>query len=164
MVKELIHSKSGRAADFCRFMSFVRIPTQVSDCWLWVGGTMAQGYGHFSVSNHTIRAHRWIYSLIHGAIEEGLVVRHKCDNPTCVNPMHLEVGSHAENCADMHQRGRNADRKGEKHPMASFTAEDVLDIRLKRELGWSLTEIGKLYGKSEKLIGKITRRERWKHI
>jgi len=90
------------------------VPVTESGCWLWTGavsGGKASGaqYGYMSVggrSGSVQRAHRVSYELYVGEIPEGLFVRHKCDNPLCVNPDHLEVGTHQENMRDMADRDR----------------------------------------------------------
>lgn len=85
-------------------------------CWIWTGHLDKQGYGvvpicseHqelLSISSRSTSAHRFSYLLAFGAIPKGLVVRHKCDNPQCVRPDHLLIGTHADNIADMDARNR----------------------------------------------------------
>lgn len=78
----------------------------VGACWEWQGA-LAGGYGRISLGyGRMVPAHRWIYEQVFGPVPEGLVVRHKCDNPRCVRPVHLEVGTHADNNRDMWERGR----------------------------------------------------------
>ena len=78
-------------------------------CWNWTGST-AKGYGQIWVGNTNLRSHRLAYEIAHGPIPDGLLVRHKCDNPLCCNPAHLEVGTDADNAMDRVVRGRS--RKG----------------------------------------------------
>lgn len=78
-----------------------------NDCWPWVGPKQPRGYGFFANRGNQIAAHRYSYIQEHGEIPDGLVVRHTCDNPNCVNPRHLEAGTHKDNYQDMISRGRS---------------------------------------------------------
>jgi hypothetical protein len=89
-------------------------------CWEWQGPRDAGGYGTLWVAKvGSRRAHRLSWMLTHGDIPHGLQVRHECDNPPCVNPAHLRLGTHADNMDDMRRRGRG--RSG-KHNRASGAA------------------------------------------
>jgi hypothetical protein len=82
-----------------------------SGCIEWLGPFSPSGYGHVGKRQGdrkiTFRTHRLAYELAYGPIPEGLVVRHKCDNPPCINPAHLELGTSAQNNRDRDTRGRN---------------------------------------------------------
>ncbi len=69
-------------------------------CWIWRGSKLKTGYGRFHFAGKTITAHRISWMLAHGSIEEGMHVLHKCDNPPCVNPDHLYIGTHTQNMQD----------------------------------------------------------------
>jgi hypothetical protein len=84
------------------------------ECWLWTGTVDGKGYGDLMVGTHRTKAHRLSYELSRGPIPSGMCVMHACDTPACVNPAHLSVGTHADNCADMHRKGRG--KYGENRP------------------------------------------------
>jgi len=152
------------AETFVRFMRLVHVPEGRGLCWTWTGNKPDGRYGHFSLGMKTVKAHRWLYQLINGPIPEGLVIRHKCDNPQCVNPMHLERGTHAENQRDKHARGRAPNRKGEKHPLARLTDEKVIEIRKLAGCGMTQPAIAEKFGVNRQQIGRIVRRENWSHV
>lgn len=94
------------------------------DCWVW-RGSCARGYGQFSRgSKPKCPAHRYSWELVHGPIPDGLVVCHKCDNPPCVNPTHLFLGTQGDNLADCRAKGRMPDTRVRK-----LTPADVEAIR-----------------------------------
>lgn len=86
--------------------------TRSGDCLVWTRRCRNGGYGVLSIRNRNVATHRLAYELEHGPIPDGLVVRHKCDNPPCCNPDHLELGTMADNARDMLERGRHWAQKG----------------------------------------------------
>lgn len=100
--------------DIERFWSKV---DKSGDCWEWVGYLNEKGYGKFRLNNKLQRAHRISYALKYGAIPEGMLVCHRCDNPKCVNPEHLFIGTTTDNARDSISKGR---RPKMKHPSLSF--------------------------------------------
>lgn len=76
-------------------------------CWEWIGRKSNYGYGHFNLQRRTRWAHRIAYQLEFGDLRPGLVIRHSCDNPSCVNPAHLSAGSQRDNIHDQIDRGRH---------------------------------------------------------
>ena len=97
-----------------------------SGCIEWQGTRNRQGYGKIQRNRKAIHAHRYAYERAHGPIPEGLVVRHKCDNPPCVNPDHLEVGTHKDNSDDCTARRRRP--LGEDASAAKISNKDALEI------------------------------------
>lgn len=108
--------------DVARFWSRVDIATDFQ-CWEWKGARDAKGYGIYKGT----RSHRVSYTMVNGKIPDGLLIRHRCDNPPCCNPKHLEVGTHADNTNDAVVRGRIA--RGSRHGNTKLSDEDVAFIR-----------------------------------
>lgn len=81
-----------------------------TDCWEWTGSKTLTGYGHLNINAKSIYAHRISYELFNGPIPDGLCVCHSCDNPGCVNPSHLWVGTMADNMHDRDAKGRGRNR------------------------------------------------------
>jgi hypothetical protein len=90
-----------------RFWSFVDKRPD-GGCWLWTGAVSWDGYGAFRGPNGTIRAHRFAWTLTNGQIPNGLLLRHACDVPKCVNPDHLSTGTAKDNHEDWVARGRKS--------------------------------------------------------
>lgn len=129
-----------------------------SECWSWLGACFRDGYGVCHVGRQTFRAHRVAWQLANGRSPAG-VVRHRCDNPICVNPSHLVVGTHAKNVEDRVSRGRSA--VGERNGRHVLTTKDVLAIR---SSGQTSRALAVLYGVYYDTILDIRRGRTWRHL
>lgn len=131
---------------------------RVGECWLWRGTKGRDGYGVMTVGRRQVRAHRASYEAFHGD-PAGRLVCHRCDNPLCVNPDHLFLGSPADNTADMIAKGRRARIAGPVHHATKILPEQRPIIRARREAGESLKAIAVDYGVALQTISGICRRE-----
>lgn len=132
------------------------------DCWGWSGSSTAFGYSQFHVKRVTTLAHRFSYELHHGPIPAGMVVRHSCHTPSCANPLHLVLGTQADNIADSVNSERHC--RGESHGCAKLTEAQVIEIRAQRAAGASYPSLSEKFGVSAYTIGEICRRESWGHV
>ena len=135
------------------------------ECWLWTGAKKAGGYGVMRPAGKrtgpTVKAHRVSLELA-GVDIAGKIVRHKCDNPPCVNPHHLETGTHADNIADALSRGRIP--LGSARTTSKLTEEQVQEIRHLRSLGLQYKEIVPRFGVTSGTVGHIIRGSTWSHL
>ncbi len=92
---------------------WLKVKKSQNGCWEWTGSFSQNGYGRFSIHPKCYKAHRISYFLMHGEIPEDKFVCHKCDNPACVNPQHLYLGTAKENTHDMIEKGRLNRSRGE---------------------------------------------------
>lgn len=146
-------------------------------CWLWTGVRIKGGYGILSVKGQRVLSHRFSLSLhLKRPIQFGLEVRHMCHTTSCINPDHLEEGTHTQNMNDMVVANRQAAGKrlseallgrehvngcGEKNGRAVLTSNQVHEIR---KSGSSSGDLAKQYGVSKPTILRIINRKTWKHV
>ena len=135
------------------------------DCWEWTAYKSSGGYGHFRFRGKDRGTHRFSWLLHNGIIPEGLCVLHDCDNPACVNPAHLFLGTHKDNTQDSIKKGRWPDRNGEAAGGSKLTEAQVLSIRAEYKIGnISQRELARKYNVSHDTIWRIVTRKSWRHI
>ena len=167
--------------------------TDLSGCWLWTSTKNREGYGLFTYGGQTYRAHRISWALTFGRIPKGLLVLHRCDNPSCVRAHeHLFLGTCTDNNRDCMKKGRTAhgdrhyskthpekvargDRhssrtriecrpRGENNWRAKLTESDVRTIRELAASGMFQTHIAARFGVTQGTIWNIIRRRTWRHV
>ena len=132
-------------------------------CWEWQGTRFPEGYGVFS----RMGAHRIAWILTNGAIRDGLCVLHRCDNPPCVNPAHLFLGTKQDNKRDCMEKGRARlpDNRGERCANAKLSTSDIIEIRrLYRETQIKHRELALRYHIHQSHVSRIITGVRWAHI
>lgn len=147
-------------------------PEPNTGCWLWIGTLRgANQYGTIKVDGKNTPAHRYSFQTFRGAIPKGMVVCHHCDTPSCVNPNHLFLGTHADNEADKVRKGRQSNgerhsvalahlsRDGENSPVAKLTWESARKIRNDRR---PQRLLAKVYGVSQAVISNIKLGKTWR--
>lgn len=134
------------------------------DCWLWTRSLDGSGYGNLSVNGRMWRAHRFFYYEAFGIDPTGCVVMHKCDEPKCVNPRHLILGTQRDNIRDRHEKGRSGACRGDSAPWSILTSERVADLRERFESGENRQALATEFGVSKTQIYRVIKRESWRHI
>jgi len=142
------------------------MPHMDSPCWVWIAHCNVRGYpyGRFSVSGTLRLAHRVSWELHNNAlVPSGIDILHKCDNPPCVNPEHLFLGTHTDNMRDMICKNRWQPTKGEANNMAKLTQSQVDEIRIKYATGKTSQNIlAREYGVTQAAIWYILHRRNWR--
>jgi hypothetical protein len=143
-----------------RFMEHVN---KTPSCWIWTASTDRDGYGHMWVDGKLIPTHRLAYLLFVGDIQNNFYVLHSCDNPICVNPNHLFLGSQTDNMQDMIKKNRIPPRSGENNGRSKITQKQAVEIKEKYSTGkFTQAQLSDEYGISKSAIAYITRCEHWK--
>jgi hypothetical protein len=123
------------------------VEKQEDGCWIWTGPRSSGGYGHLSVGGVRVRASRFSYFLTHGEYDRSKLMCHKCDNPPCVRPDHLFLGTHAENTND-------AIRKGRKKGLSVEQRQEIARLRPTHSIG----DLVAMFGVSRAAVVKIARK------
>ena len=141
---------------------------RAEDCWTWTGPRFPSGYGRTRIGQLQTTAHRVAWMLTNGPIPSGMVVMHTCDNPPCVRPAHLTLGSYRDNARDMVEKRRafpqnHPDRmaRGERSGRARLTEQQVEEIRARLTAGESRSSIARGYGVRPQTISNIALGYTW---
>ncbi len=144
-----------------RFYSKFKV-NEDNGCWEWVANRFPKGYGCFKLNGKSQAAHRISYEIHTGEIQEGMVICHKCDNPCCVNPVHLFMGTQKDNLLDRKIKGRSI--FGEKNGRCKLKTEDINIIRRLLSKKVDQRDIAKEFGVGQTTISRIKLNESWSHI
>ena len=127
---------------------------KTDNCWEWIAAKSWCGYGQFRYGDSMKSAHRVALQLDGIDIPSGMCVCHHCDNPSCVNPDHLFLGTQTDNVADMHNKGRATKASGEKHGNCTISE---LDVWLIRNVKSTNAAIARFLGVSQSSVSGIRR-------
>lgn len=152
----------------------------IGRCWQWTGPTNWGGYGIIYHERRTQVAHRVMWKIIHGPIPPGIQVLHRCDNPACINPSHLWLGSNRDNVSDRHAKGRDGAafgdangsrrfpelrRRGIHHDNAKLTDEQVREIRRRFQNGnVTKASLARRFKVCNSLVGMVIAKQIWRHV
>lgn len=160
MKKGAKHKLNYRGTPVERFWAKVN---KTDSCWLWTGATKDKGYGLLRVGGKNIGAHVFSYQLHTGfQVLKGTFVCHNCDNPPCVNPLHLWLGDNTANVNDMVIKKRHT--FGERNGQAKLTEEIVLKMQKLKQQGVSQEAMTKIFEVSRTCISQTLNGKRWKHL
>ena len=163
MAKQISISLTNK--DIEKFYNKVRMDNQ-SDCHIYTGCKDKDGYGLPRVGAKHIRAHRISWFLSYGKIPQGSLVLHRCDNPSCVNPDHLFLGTAKDNSIDMKNKNRSS--YGERNNGVKLTEQQVLEIIHKAKAFGKhcnlATRLSKIYNVDSHTIRNIISKRSWKYL
>lgn len=144
-------------------------PEPNSGCWLWTGaGAKSKNgiYGKARIAGKSISAHRISWMIYRGSIPDGINVCHRCDNPSCVNPDHLFLGTQSDNMSDMHAKGRHKAVRpiGVRNKASKLTEEQVRSVKFGSLSALSASDVADRIGVSRGTIEFIRSGKTWGHI
>lgn len=141
-------------------------PVLKTNCWEWTGSVVGNRtkYGQIQIDGRPKKCHRVSWEITNGTIPEGGQVLHKCDNPVCVRPDHLFLGSHQDNMDDMINKGRKRTAVGVRVGGAKLDDHKVKLMRLLRSQGRSIVSLGKEFGVCTYVAACAIKRKTWKHV
>ena len=144
------------------------MPVTDCGCHLWTASVNKAGYGKFSRQDGTARwmlAHRYAYERVNGKISDGLLVCHKCDTPSCVNPEHLFIGTYNDNNHDREIKNRGRQPSGVKHGRSKLNETQVIQLReLVQSGAMTAYSASKKFGINSKTAYDIASGKLWKHV
>lgn len=146
------------------------IHIEKNGCWNWTASKNKQGYGNIGIgsrkdgSRKTAKAHRVAFYIFNNVDPDGFDVCHKCDNPSCINPEHLFLGTEKDNMQDMYKKGRQPRIPSHKHGSAKLTIEQVLEAKRLRKQGVSYYSMAKNLGVYRETIRAAVVGKTWKNI
>lgn len=145
-----------------RFWDKVRV---TDGCWLWIAHTDRAGYGRIWQNNIMSHAHRVSWELCNGPIPNRLHVLHQCDNPPCVNPDHLALGTHADNMRESAERYRRYNQSGENNVNTTLTEDQVREMRRRYAAGGiNRQRLANEYGVSHHTASGIVSGKSWRYV
>ena len=137
------------------------------ECWPWTGTCTRHKRGLARIKKKQVYAYRLALLVYGNPVPADQCVLHKCDNPNCVNPNHLMIGTQAENIKDMFKKGRNSPlpvSRGVKNANAKLNPDLVREIRSRHTAGASYSEIAKIIGRSKSCVSFVVTKRTWSHV
>ena len=132
------------------------------ECWPWLNSKTMCGYGLIGFNGKVEIASRLSWRMHRGEIPEGVCVLHRCDNPPCVNPEHLFLGTQRDNAIDRQQKLRG--NRGESVPNSKLTEDAVRVIRIYVGCGMSQASMARHLGLNERTIHEVVSYKTWRHV
>lgn len=150
-----------------RFWSRIDRSAGWDACWPWTAALSKAGYGQIRINGVTLYSHRLAFELYGGAILKNQVVCHRCDSPSCCNPLHLFVGTQGDNMKDCSSKGRARGKvfHGEDHPQSVLTESRVREARQKYSTGdWTVRGLAREYDVNSGTMSLVLSRKTWGHV